>query len=62
MSQLSYTSIPDTADTRYWIHKFIERGVRFVPRDKTLHQKLRVEAWAVIQAALPKKNRKDSKY
>ena len=62
MSHPPYTSIPDTSDTRYWVHKFIDRGTTFVPRDKALHQKLRIEAWSVIQASLTKKNRKESKY
>ncbi|GAB2579486.1 hypothetical protein [Spirosoma areae] len=61
MIQLTYTSIPDTSDTNYWQLKLMTGNVRsttFVPRDKELHQQLRVKAWAVIQASLRKSNRK----
>lgn len=61
MSQLSYTSIPDTSDNDYWESKAVKDNVRsttFVPRNKELHQRLRVKAWAIIQASLAKKNRK----
>ncbi|GAB2554470.1 hypothetical protein [Spirosoma areae] len=61
MSQLTYTSIPDTSDSNYWQLKLMTGNVRsttFVPRDKELHQQLRVKAWAVIQASLRKNNRK----
>ncbi|GAB3946688.1 hypothetical protein GCM10028805_17610 [Spirosoma harenae] len=64
MSQPQYTSIPDTSDTNYWEVKPKAGNVRsttFVPRDKELHQRLRVQAWAVIQATLSKKNRKVTK-
>lgn len=61
MSQLTYTAIPDTSDNNYWDTKSETGSVRsttFVPRDKELHQELRVKAWAVIQASLRKSNRK----
>jgi hypothetical protein len=61
MSQPTYTSIPDTSDTNYWEPKSEPGDVRsttFVPRDKELHQQLRVKAWALIQASLRKSNRK----
>lgn len=63
MSQDTYTSIPDTSDNAYWATKSEPGNVRsttFVPRDKELHQRLKVKAWALIQASLRKSNRKVS--
>ncbi|MBC3787801.1 hypothetical protein [Spirosoma utsteinense] len=63
MNQLPYTAIPDTSDSNYWELKIVQNNVRsttFIPRDKELHQRLRVQAWALIQASLTKKNRKGS--
>ncbi|MBD2755157.1 hypothetical protein [Spirosoma validum] len=63
MSQPIYTAIPDTSDNNYWTIKSVAGSVRsttFVPKDKELHQQLRVKAWAVIQASLRKSNRKVS--
>ncbi|RYC71789.1 MULTISPECIES: hypothetical protein [Spirosoma] len=60
-NQLPYTSIPDTSDTIYWEPKSLKNNLRsttFVPRDRELHQQLRVKAWAVIQASLSKRNKK----
>ena len=61
MSQDTYTSIPDTSDNIYWESKSVTNNVRsttFVPRDKELHHRLKVKAWAVIQASLSKRNKK----
>ncbi len=61
MLESTYTSIPDTADLSYWEAKLVPnslRSITFVPRDKVLHQQLKVAAWAITQACLPKKRRK----
>lgn len=61
MNELPYTTIPDTSDSNYWESKSIKNNLRsttFVPRDKELHQRLRVKAWVLIQASLSKRNRK----
>ncbi|QMW04991.1 hypothetical protein [Spirosoma foliorum] len=63
MSQPTYTAIPDTSDNNYWATKSEPGNVRsttFVPRDKELHQQLKIKAWAIIQASLRKSNRKVS--
>lgn len=61
MDQPPYLAIPDTSDSRYWALKVVPDALRsttFVPRDKVLHQKLKVAAWAIIQASLPRNRRK----
>lgn len=61
MEKIAYTVIPDTSDSAYWEPKIVQNSLRsttFVPRDKELHQRLRVQAWALIQASLTKKHRK----
>ncbi|GAB3547154.1 hypothetical protein [Spirosoma fluminis] len=58
-----YTSIPDTSDFLYWEVKPTADSLRsttFIPRDKALHQQLKLAAWAIIQASLPRKRRKGS--
>ncbi|SFF29816.1 hypothetical protein [Spirosoma endophyticum] len=63
MDKTTYTEIPDTSDSNYWIVTQHEqnRSTTFVPRDKELHLKLKKKAWAVIQASLTKRNRKGAK-
>ncbi|MBD2701718.1 hypothetical protein IC229_13795 [Spirosoma sp. BT702] len=58
MSELTYTSIPDTSDNNYWESRTTDRSTTFIPKDKELHQELKRKAWAVIQASLTKRNRK----
>lgn len=61
MSQPVYTTIPDTSDLAYWELKTQntqERSTTFVPRDKELHQQLKVKAWAAIQASLGRSRRR----
>ncbi len=61
MIESPYLTIPDTSDSRYWALKVVPNALRsttFVPRDKALHQKLKVAAWATIQASLSKNRRK----
>jgi hypothetical protein len=56
----TYTEIPDTSDNEYWQIKPNDGQIRsttFIPRDKELHQQLKVLAWAIIQAAQPRRKR-----
>ena len=64
MSEPTYTEIPDTSDSTYWLVTQHEqsRSATFVPKDKELHQQLKKKAWAIIQASLTKRNRKGSSY
>ncbi|MDB5239687.1 MAG: hypothetical protein JWP57_312 [Spirosoma sp.] len=55
-----YIGIPDTSDNKYWELKITNNGDRsttFVPRDKELHQELKVKAWKLIQSKQTRKPR-----
>jgi hypothetical protein len=57
MSQPLYTTIPDTSDLNYWEIK-VTNGPNqtrtFVPKDKALHHRLKVEQRVEIDARLAK--------
>ena len=52
-----YTAIPDTSDLNYWEVKTTQdthHSQTFVPRDKELHHRLKVQQRAEIDARLAK--------
>lgn len=54
-SQSVYTAIPDTSDLNYWEVKLTNgpnHTNTFVPKDKELHHRLKVEQRAEIDARL----------
>jgi hypothetical protein len=62
MSQPVYTTIPDTSDLNYWEVKLTSgenRTKTFVPKDKELHHRLKVEQRTEIDARLAKNKRLD---
>lgn len=61
MHQSFYRIIPNTSDALYWTIRRVPNALRsttFVPRDKALHPRLKLVAWVIIQASLPRKRRK----
>ncbi|MFD2932709.1 hypothetical protein [Spirosoma flavum] len=51
MSQPTYTSIPPTTDSAYWLLKSSDGKTSiFVPRDKELDRKLKVKFQAEVAA------------
>ncbi len=51
MSQQTYTSIPPTTDSNYWLLKSSDGKTSiFVPRDKELDRKLKVKFQAEVAA------------
>ena len=60
MTQPTYTAIPDTSDSAYWITSYNgqTRSSTFVPRDKELHKQLKQQAWKEIQAKNSYKDRR----
>ena len=60
MTQPTYTDIPDTSDSAYWMTSpnGQDRSTTFVPRDKELHKQLKAKAWKEIQAKNSYKDRR----
>ncbi|RZM24886.1 MAG: hypothetical protein EOO88_21300 [Pedobacter sp.] len=62
MNQSVYTAIPDTSDLNYWEVKITNEGNQtrtFVPKDKELHHRLKVEQRAEIDARLARNKQQD---
>jgi hypothetical protein len=62
MSQPVYTAIPDTTDLNYWEVKVMDGASQtrtFVPKDKELHHRLKVEQRAEIDARLARDKQLD---
>lgn len=62
MSQPVYTTIPDTSDLNYWevkVTKGANQTRTFVPKDKDLHHRLKVELRTEIDARLAKNKHLD---
>jgi hypothetical protein len=59
----NYSEIPDTSDSHYWMLKITNNGDRsttFVPRNRELHQELKIKAWKVIQSKQNKRARSNA--
>ncbi|WP_157816197.1 hypothetical protein [Spirosoma pollinicola] len=59
-----YTAIPDTSDLTYWEVKITQdnhHSRTFVPRDKELHHRLKVQQRAEIDARLAKTKQQERK-
>lgn len=62
MSQPVYTTIPDTSDLNYWevkVTKGDNQTRTFVPKDKELHHRLKVEQRTEIDARLARNKQLD---